>query len=257
MEELIKIEVKDGQKLVSARELHEKLKVQKDFSDWIKNQLESIDAVEGIEFTSLKGKTSYNGGRPSVEYILTLETAKEICMVVGVSPRTNTETKALSKKIRRYFIECEKQLQQKALPTTYKEALLELVAQVEENEKLQLQNKEQQKEIEFKQSVISGFNQKTTLAEKRQRISQIVRHNHTNYQDRWKLLYSEFDKKHRMNISIRLENAKNRKEIKKTANKLDYICDKLQMTEELYKLTCKLFMSDYTELLGEWNSILN
>ena len=31
-------------------------------------------------------------------------------MVVGVAPRTNAETKALSKKVRKYFIECEKQL---------------------------------------------------------------------------------------------------------------------------------------------------
>ena len=29
-------------------------------------------------------------------------------MVVGVSPRTNEETKMLSKKVRKYFIECEK-----------------------------------------------------------------------------------------------------------------------------------------------------
>ena len=104
---LIKVTTNEqGQKLVSGRELHEVLKVQKDFTDWIKNQLEYVDAIYEEDFTTLKGKSS--GGRPSIEYVLTLDIAKEICMVVGVSPRTNEETKMLSKKVRKYFIECEK-----------------------------------------------------------------------------------------------------------------------------------------------------
>lgn len=109
--ELIKITTNEkGQQCVSARELHEGLKVQQDFSDWIKKQLTNVDAIENMDFSLLKGKTSEVGGRPSLEYILTVDIAKEICMVVGVSPRTNSETKALSKQFRRYFIECEKKL---------------------------------------------------------------------------------------------------------------------------------------------------
>ena len=110
--ELIKIETNEqGQKLVSGRELHEALKVQQDFTDWIKKQLNNVDAIEGEESTLLKGKTSEQGGRPTTEYILTMDIAKEICMCVGVSPRTNEETKRLSKQVRKYFIECEKKLQ--------------------------------------------------------------------------------------------------------------------------------------------------
>ena len=109
--ELIKITTNEkGQQCVSARELHEGLKVQQDFSDWIKKQLTNVDAIENTDFSLLKGKTSEVGGRPSLEYILTVDIAKEICMVVGVSPRTNAETKVLSKQFRRYFIECEKKL---------------------------------------------------------------------------------------------------------------------------------------------------
>lgn len=107
--ELIKVTTnEEGKQLVSGRELHEVLKVEKAFSTWIQTQLENIDAIEGEDFIPLKEEST--GGRPSVEYILTLDTAKEICMVVGVAPRTNAETKALSKKVRKYFIECEKQL---------------------------------------------------------------------------------------------------------------------------------------------------
>lgn len=111
--ELIKITTnEEGQKLVSARELHEKLKVKQDFSDWIKKQLENVDAIEGEEFTLLKGKTKEKGGRPNIDYILTTDIAKEICMVVGVAPRTNEETRKLSKQFRLYFVEAEKQLKE-------------------------------------------------------------------------------------------------------------------------------------------------
>jgi len=46
----------------------------------------------------------------SIDYILTLDLAKEICMVTGVAPRTNKETKQLSKIVRTYFIIMEKAL---------------------------------------------------------------------------------------------------------------------------------------------------
>ncbi|MBC5627575.1 ORF6C domain-containing protein [Clostridium sp. NSJ-6] len=112
MNELIKITEKDGRQLVSARELHEFLKIQQDFSDWIKKQLSNIEAVKGLDFTLLKGKTTDLGGRPSVEYILTLDAAKEINMIAGIAPRANEETKRLSKEARKYFIACEKKLKE-------------------------------------------------------------------------------------------------------------------------------------------------
>ena len=50
--ELIKITTNDkGEQLVSGRELHEGLKVQQDFSDWIKKQLSNVDAIENTDFT--------------------------------------------------------------------------------------------------------------------------------------------------------------------------------------------------------------
>lgn len=98
----------NGRIVVDGRELHDFLLVQQAFTDWIKKQIESIGAIEGREFFFLKGKTSEIGGRPSIEYQLTVELAKEICMVAGVAPRANKETKELSKKARQYFIQVEK-----------------------------------------------------------------------------------------------------------------------------------------------------
>ena len=108
MKDLIKITTNDeGQQLVSARELHEGLKIKQDFSDWIKKQLESVDAIENDDFSRFPFKREGNNAT-LIEYVLTVDIAKEICMVVGVSPRTNEETRALSKQFRKYFIECEK-----------------------------------------------------------------------------------------------------------------------------------------------------
>ena len=65
------------------------------------------------------------------------------------------------REVRKYFIECEKQLRQIQpqfkLPQTYKEALIELVNQVEINEQLQIDNQEKQKVIEYQESKIENY----------------------------------------------------------------------------------------------------
>lgn len=111
MKELIKVTTDDkGQQLVSARELYEGLKfdiTKGNFVRWIEKQLKNVDAVENVDFTRFVFKDEGNNADIN-DYILTVEIAKEICMVVGISPRTNVETRKLSKQFRKYFIECEK-----------------------------------------------------------------------------------------------------------------------------------------------------
>ena len=112
--ELIEITInEEGQKLVSARELYEGLKFDDmdNFSRWIKKQLDNVDAVENIDFTKTLFKEGLSKtGQTKTDYILTIDIAKEICMVVGVAPRTNEETRKLSKQFRKFFIEAEKEL---------------------------------------------------------------------------------------------------------------------------------------------------
>ena len=98
MEQLIKIEVKDGKQLVSARELHKGLQIGRDFSTWFKAMRE-YGFEQDVDFTPISGKS--NGGRPTIEYAITLDMAKEISMI---------QRNELGKKFRQYFIECEKQL---------------------------------------------------------------------------------------------------------------------------------------------------
>ena len=94
---------------VNGRELHGALEIKKDFSDWIKVQISSLGLEENVDYIVFpqKGenpistqKEGYSvGGRPSIEYILTLDAAKHIAMA---------SRSARGKAVRAYFIEVEK-----------------------------------------------------------------------------------------------------------------------------------------------------
>lgn len=134
-------ESETGEVIVSGRDVHEFLKVQQDFSHWIKNQLEAVGSEENKTHTLLKTSAN-NGGGTKIEYILTLDVAKEICMIAGVAPRTNEETKKLSKQARQYFIAVEKAWNS---PEMIMKRALEIASKKVEN--LQLENAQQKQRI--------------------------------------------------------------------------------------------------------------
>ncbi|WP_284464839.1 phage antirepressor KilAC domain-containing protein [Chryseobacterium sp.] len=106
--ELIKISEENGKQAVSARELHFFLGSKKDFSSWIKDRIEKYGFVENHDYEVFtKSGENSNGGRPLIEYALSIDCAKEISMVEG---------NERGKLARRYFIECEKKLKS-ILPT--------------------------------------------------------------------------------------------------------------------------------------------
>jgi len=90
---------------ISAKELHNQLKVSRDFSTWIKQQIEDLELVENINYfidSPLKGSGL-------VDYQLKLSDAKEIAMLAGSKGgRTSEELKKMSKLVRKYFIAIEK-----------------------------------------------------------------------------------------------------------------------------------------------------
>lgn len=126
---LIKVYENDRQEqLVDARELHIALNNKRQFTDWIKQRIEQYGFIENVDFTTFSQNCEKpQGGRPTIEYALTIDTAKEIAMV---------ENNEQGRKIRRYFIEVEKKARNMfEIPKTLPEALrkaAELAEQLEQ-----------------------------------------------------------------------------------------------------------------------------
>lgn len=93
--------------LVDARLLHEKLKSRRQFANWITDKIKDYGFEEGKDYlTNLLNRAGRGIGRGKLEYHLTLDMAKEICMV---------EKSEIGRNFRRYFIEAEKELRTKRL----------------------------------------------------------------------------------------------------------------------------------------------
>ena len=86
-----------GEKVVDGRELHQFLGVETRFRTWVKRRVDNYNLKEGLDFSTYLSES--NGGRPSREYIFTLDAGKELGMV---------EKNEEGKRIRDYFIEIEK-----------------------------------------------------------------------------------------------------------------------------------------------------
>lgn len=112
---------------VDGRDLHGFLEVGRFFPNWIKGRIEDYGFQEDVDFATYSainhrnqedgfianfgnkseevfsemGKNPDIGGRPYTEYSLTLDMAKELCMI---------ERNEKCRQARKYFIECEKRL---------------------------------------------------------------------------------------------------------------------------------------------------
>ena len=96
MNELIKVTYPDDRPAVSARDLHEFLDVGSEYSHWFKRMCE-YGFTEGQDFSPFL--TESTGGRPAQDAILTLDMAKEICML---------QRNEKGKQARQYFLQLEK-----------------------------------------------------------------------------------------------------------------------------------------------------
>ena len=147
--ELIPIADHNGQRAVNARHLYEWLEVKKQFADWITVQIQRCDLTQNVDYQILSPESEKIGrGRPSTDYALSLEAAKEISMM------SQTER---GKVARRYFIECERIAKcgsSLPMPMTYREALEQLLEQVKRNEQLQLENETMQPKARIYDQVI-------------------------------------------------------------------------------------------------------
>ena len=132
MNELIKVVTKDNKQTVDARELFEFLKVRDRFDQWIKRKIEKYDFVENRDFcTILCGST---GGRPSTDYELSINMAKELAML---------ENNEQGRQARKYFISCEEKLIEESvknvMPHNYIESLERLLESEKQKESLRIE----------------------------------------------------------------------------------------------------------------------
>lgn len=107
-------ENKDLQQAVSARELHRSLESTERFSSWFARQLQ-YGFDEGIDFIGCKTFNTL-ANQELQDYFISIDMAKEVAMI----QRTK-----IGKRVRQYFIDCEKKATVSApvIPQTFAEAL--------------------------------------------------------------------------------------------------------------------------------------
>lgn len=96
MNELIKITYNNDRPAVSARDLHDFLEVKTAYKDWFPRMCE-YGFTEGEDFCSFLSEST--GGRPAQDAVLTIDMAKELCMI---------QRNEKGKQARQYFLQIEK-----------------------------------------------------------------------------------------------------------------------------------------------------
>lgn len=96
MDELIKVNYETENPTVSARDLHDGLEIKTAFKDWFPRMAE-YGFEDGKDFSSKMSEST--GGRPSVDYEVTVDMAKQICMI---------QRNEKGKQYRQYFLDLEK-----------------------------------------------------------------------------------------------------------------------------------------------------
>lgn len=100
MNELLKVNYANDRITLSARELHEFLEIETPFKKWFGRMAEYGFSQE-IDYREVMDKIVQNpkGGRPSTDYEITLDMAKEIAMI---------QRSDKGKEVRQYFLELER-----------------------------------------------------------------------------------------------------------------------------------------------------
>ena len=96
MHEIIEVNYDTEQPTVSARDLHDGLEIKTAFKDWFPRMVE-YGFEAGKDFCSKMSEST--GGRPAVDYQITVDMAKQICM------RQRSEK---GSQYRQYFLDLEK-----------------------------------------------------------------------------------------------------------------------------------------------------
>lgn len=212
-----------GQKIVLGRELHEGLKIGKDYSTWFKDMC-AYGFTEGVEFSPILGETSDKGGRPKIEHLMSIDMAKHIAMI-----QRTPEGKAIRDKLI-------------SLETNISELSPELRLLIG----MELKQKEQARAIEQMSQRIDGIRDVVALspnswrADTKNMIVRIAQKMGGNeyIRDVHKEIYQLVDERARVSLETRLTNKRRRmadegvcKSARDKLTKVDVIADDKKLIE--------------------------
>ena len=233
MNELIRI---DNDNKVSGRELHNFLEVGRDFTNWMKQMIGyGFNEHADYEVYAKNGENP-SGGRPSVDYRMTIDMAKEICMI------QRTEK---GKQARQYFIECEKRLKGQK-PMSQLEILAgatqALLDQQREIDRIKMANEKQEKEMKVLNSRVDTMNGVCITGDKQQKLNQMIRlyatRNGLQYSEGWHKFRQSYNTGYHTNITAACNRFAEKQNIKKLSipaylMKSGYIDDGLVVADKM------------------------
>ena len=223
-------ETSTGEKVVYGSELHEVLDVKTPCRTWIDRRLSDIDAVDEEDYTSVQICT-VSGGTPKKEYIIKLDTAKEMAML---------ERNEKGKQVRRYFIQVEKKYKTASLATQ------ELSPQLQVMINLEIEQKRQAEKLEHVENRIESIREVVAIdaTSWRDDTGRILRKigmecgDNKSYQDVRAESYQLLEKRMGVNVKQRLTNKRRRmadegicKSKRDKLNYLDVIADDKKLIE--------------------------
>lgn len=222
-----------GEKFVNARELHEQLMVSTRFNDWISRMVDNYGFKDEEDFYSFLSKT---GGRPSTEYWLTLDTAKEFAMV---------QNNEVGRSIRKYFIQVEKQ-HRKQQPKTQAEMMLlyaqQMVEQEQRMNRLEQKYSDVQEVVETVQHRIDNLDTVNIEGDRRDRLNKMIQRlawqEGIRFDEAWKLFRNSYNVAFSTNLKLRMSHYQANKGYKKLTapqylDETDQIEDAIRVADKL------------------------
>jgi phage anti-repressor protein len=219
------IKVKNGK--VNARGLWEFLEINRDFSNWIKDQIERLDLEENIDYNK-KGETIGIKKNARFDYFLEIDIAKEVAMISQTSR---------GKQARKYFIECEKKLREVSKP---KQLSTFEILEITQNEikRLKKENEDLGKDLNYKNQIVIERAESVPAQTMRITINRVVRDfakkEGLMFTNVWKKLYKEFKYLYHVDLETRAKKGKSKIQI----------AEDLGVLEDLYNLSLKMFEAD-------------
>lgn len=110
--------------------------------------------------------------------------------------------------------------------------------------------------VDEKQETIDAISRNVPSATKRMILNRVMKRKSKDLiQNRWSVLYREFENVNHMNLNLRIEKYNKEPNHKKCPTKIDYIDNVFHQMDELYDLAVKLFESDFDELIQEMHLV--